>query len=233
MATHSLSFDDDGANPSTLLCPACGGDYVHLDDVYVAGRPREDEDAKTVHVDHRGTVDHLTPVPLGAGGLGRRHTITLGGFCELCHERFAVAFKQHKGQTFVSILTRQWTLVTGSTSVEEPPAARGLDVVWIENDDPQARTTVVRASEIAGVRQGGTDDEGTLEVLVAGTWEMLARIADHHELGLMAESLTYLLMTPDTEAGSYMWRGSSVTPPTSPHEWDWELSTVPFGPIKD
>lgn len=92
-----------------LACPLCGEDHVHLDDVYMAGRPREDGPFKNVHVNDAGHVEqgeHLD-MPIRTGG--RRHTIAVGGWCEMCSGRFAIEFRQHKGQTELAILRADWT----------------------------------------------------------------------------------------------------------------------------
>jgi hypothetical protein len=102
-----ISFEDRGpVEGFVLLCPDCGERDTHLDDIYIAGRPREDGDIVPVHVDHRGQVDNDTAMP-SAGG--RRHTISVGGWCEHCGSRFAIVFEQHKGKTYVRTLRQRWT----------------------------------------------------------------------------------------------------------------------------
>lgn len=110
MSTTAFPISDDGES-QVLICPACGGTYVHVDDTYVAGRPREDGPVVPVHVDERGEVRERqgVDVPLPAHGAGRRHTISLVGWCEACNSRFALVFQQHKGQTEVSVLRQTWS----------------------------------------------------------------------------------------------------------------------------
>lgn len=90
-----------------LLCPGCGGEYLHVDDVYVAGRPREDGPFVPVHVDASGRVNTSDPTIPG-GTPGRRHTITLAADCELCGGHFAWQFQQHKGRTIVEVFRSDW-----------------------------------------------------------------------------------------------------------------------------
>lgn len=103
---------DRGAHPSTsgsMLCPLCGEQNIHLDDVYVSGRPREDGDIVPVHVDHHGRTDTHTTLPIM--NTGRRHSIALGGWCEHCGGRFTIEFTQHKGDTLVAVHKQAWTPV--------------------------------------------------------------------------------------------------------------------------
>lgn len=108
MTAAPLAFDGQ-----MLLCPSCGGDCVHIDDAYVLGRPRESEAMRPVHVNHKGhvsmgpEVDGAIPID-PVRGKGRRHTMSLVGWCEGCGGRFAITFMQHKGNTFVSTLASEW-----------------------------------------------------------------------------------------------------------------------------
>lgn len=95
-----------------FLCPSCGEDYVHLDNVYIAGRPREDGDIVPVHVNAAGHVKQGFEVDLPTADIGRRHAITIAGWCELCGANFAIEFKQHKGQTEVRVLQKEWRPLT-------------------------------------------------------------------------------------------------------------------------
>lgn len=107
--THPFLNSSDS---NMLICPLCGEDYVHLDDVYMAGRPREDGPYVNVHVDNAGRIDQgdFLNMPIQSGG--RRHTIAVSGWCEMCAGRFAIEFRQHKGQTELAILRANWRPVT-------------------------------------------------------------------------------------------------------------------------
>lgn len=104
-----LEFETNGRE-AILRCPCCLEAYVHVDDVYMSGRPREDGDYVHVHVDNHGRVTqgHEAKPPL-APEAGRRHSIGLTGTCESCGDRFAIVFKQHKGQTEVYTLAQEWS----------------------------------------------------------------------------------------------------------------------------
>jgi hypothetical protein len=82
-----------------LLCPVCGADTIHLDDVYVAGRTAEDGPVTELRIDSRGEIHHET-IPLT---WGRRHSIGVGGYCENGGHRFIIEFMQHKGATLTEI----------------------------------------------------------------------------------------------------------------------------------
>lgn len=94
-----------------LGCPRCDDDHVHVDDAYVAGRPREDGDVVPVHVDSHGrlTQPHEGDLPVGEFGRGRRHAVSVGGWCEGCGSQFAFVFTQNKGRTIVETAFREWT----------------------------------------------------------------------------------------------------------------------------
>ena len=114
MSNHTVPVDAGADAYSVVLCPLCKSEWTHLDEVRVAGRPREDGDIFPVRVDAGG---HVTQglgvvVPFGELGLGRRHTISIVGWCEGCGERFAFAFQQHKGQTLLSTLAESWRAAT-------------------------------------------------------------------------------------------------------------------------
>lgn len=86
-----------------LSCPLCGDPHgLHIDDVFVLGREQEDGEIVRVHVTSQGAVD--TPDgSLPGPQPRRRHSINLGGWCELCGKHFAIGFEQHKGMTHVSV----------------------------------------------------------------------------------------------------------------------------------
>lgn len=92
----------------TLLCPSCRFHYIHIDDVFVAGRPREDGDIFPVHVDKAGHVKEGVQVALPSRDVGRRHAITLVGWCENCASHFGIELRQHKGMTSVRVLQQDW-----------------------------------------------------------------------------------------------------------------------------
>lgn len=95
-----------------LLCPLCGENWAHVDEVFVAGRPREDGDVEPVHVDHGGRVSRDQAVALPIPDVGRRHAFALKGWCETCQGAFTIEFKQHKGQTLLAVRRPRWEAVT-------------------------------------------------------------------------------------------------------------------------
>lgn len=97
-----------------LCCPSCGSDHLHLDDTYVGGRPREDEKVVPVHVTKEGHVRTGPEVRLPREPQ-RRHIITLAGWCEMCGDRVAVSFEQHKGNTLVSTARSGWDVIDEGT----------------------------------------------------------------------------------------------------------------------
>lgn len=105
MSKTFIEVNDDGM----IQCPnpSCGDDYLHVDDVYVAGRPREDGPVEPVHVDADGRVETGLSVDIPMS-LGRRHGIALIAWCENCRGRFSFTFVQNKGRTEVGVLRPRW-----------------------------------------------------------------------------------------------------------------------------
>ena len=98
-----------------LLCPFCENNWVHFDEVHVGGRPKEDGDFVNVLVDSNGNVrQNLLDSEMAKPMLGemRRHYLSIVGWCETCHARFAYAFVQHKGQTKLQLIRPQWRTAT-------------------------------------------------------------------------------------------------------------------------
>ena len=105
-------FTEDGA----LLCPKCGDSYTHLDEVFIAGRAREDGNIAPVHVDAAGNVTaNDSRVALPIPEIGRRHAFSIKGWCEGCAGHFTIEFVQHKGQTMVTVREPRWTELVSST----------------------------------------------------------------------------------------------------------------------
>lgn len=110
-AAEPFLFTDGAA----LLCPHCQFNFVHVDDVYVAGRPREDGEVHPVHVDAGGRARSDSSVSLPIPDVGRRHVFALQGWCEGCGGHFTLEFSQHKGQTMVAIREPSWKTLTPKT----------------------------------------------------------------------------------------------------------------------
>lgn len=82
-------------------CPICGAvNGVHVDGVEVSNAHQsvvveaqeEDSNAKV-----------FTTLGAGVVGAGRRHDVSLLGWCEQGGHKFRVNYRQHKGDTFVSV----------------------------------------------------------------------------------------------------------------------------------
>lgn len=86
-----------------LVCPACGGDYLHQEKVEVGFRRVEDETLSSVAITSRlGTSLHGLTVP------GRRDAIRIYFDCENCARSLRMLIKQHKGQTLI-----EWEPIDG------------------------------------------------------------------------------------------------------------------------
>ncbi len=83
---------------SELLCPSCGGNYLHHDrvDIYERG----EDGSYGVHVaveDGKATMD----TKLQGNPSGRRHGLVIHLWCEACHARSTLNVAQHKGNTLI------------------------------------------------------------------------------------------------------------------------------------
>jgi hypothetical protein len=98
---------------AAMNCPACGGIYLHHDEIKVFCRR---EDAETVT---ETTVSDLRCVVETTGGAGnpscRRGGVTVQFWCETCSARPVLRIAQHKGSSLVS-----W-------DITEPRAFRVID----------------------------------------------------------------------------------------------------------
>jgi len=85
-----------GNSPPQLLCPHCGGDYMHHGPVEVQCRTKEDGPALSTVVMPGGEQT----TELGADIMSpRRHSVVIGFWCEGCHGKSALVISQHKGST--------------------------------------------------------------------------------------------------------------------------------------
>ena len=89
-----------------LCCPACASEVTHVDRVYISARYEDAIPTDEIRVHARsGRIQTrcTTPAPVAPSGEGRRHRISLIGWCELCGSDWALVFTQHKGATLVEL----------------------------------------------------------------------------------------------------------------------------------
>jgi hypothetical protein len=83
-----------------VLCPACGSNNLHHDEITVFSRPEDAAAVTETVVSDRGCTVTTTD------GLGnpsaRRGGVTIQFWCEGCAARPFLGFAQHKGETYVS-----------------------------------------------------------------------------------------------------------------------------------
>lgn len=114
MTIHHVAIDPEhghDGNYEVLACPLCGGNYLHFDHAHIGGRPGEDGKFENVIVNAAGKVtQHAAPGEMASPDFHnlRRHYISLVADCEMCGERFAYAFIQHKGQTMLQLIRPEW-----------------------------------------------------------------------------------------------------------------------------
>ena len=87
-----------------LRCPNCGeATGLHIDAAAV-----ENASGQKLQVDafnEDGAARLGVQLENDADHNGRRHQISLIGWCELCKSDFSLAFRQHKGMTYFSKTT--------------------------------------------------------------------------------------------------------------------------------
>jgi len=97
-----LKFNDyEEGFGSEFLCPSCGSNYLHHDQVDIFERS---EDAVTgIHVrvaDGQAIVDSS----LRGNPSSRRHGLSINLWCEGCHSKLTLTVAQHKGTSLVDII---------------------------------------------------------------------------------------------------------------------------------
>lgn len=99
-ATSVMTYGVPTVDDDTLLCPKCGGNYLHHMAIEVFKR---DEDAKDgLHVLIHGSVVTIKHDEMRANPSSRRDGLTIGFYCELCGAESVLKLAQHKGQTITT-----------------------------------------------------------------------------------------------------------------------------------
>lgn len=157
-----LKFDED-----RLLCPNCGTWHVHLEDVYVGGRIREEGGPVVpVHVNLQGQVKQGDDVTLPREP-EYRQIVTLAGWCEQCNVPTEISFTQSKGHTLIH--TNRTPLPNGQHprygEYEPPESVEGLDSATIPKMDAVLWASAHRLAQI-------TEDSQSAD----GSWEVEATL---------------------------------------------------------
>jgi hypothetical protein len=84
-----------------LMCPECGSDYIHIDEVHVAAQPNGEDTPTKKMVLSLTSNDESTSCKPFVEQSTRRHYVSLVGWCENCGDNVALSFVQHKGRTTV------------------------------------------------------------------------------------------------------------------------------------
>jgi len=91
-----IQLDDD---ERTLLCPNCGGNYLHQLSAEVYFVDREDSDTGNAF---EISKSYVRSVPMINNPSSRRDGIRIVFECEFCDAAPSLTIVQHKGQTFAS-----------------------------------------------------------------------------------------------------------------------------------
>jgi hypothetical protein len=82
-----------------LLCPRCGGNYLHQKQVTVFDREEDAETTSVTTVAGGLAATHLLPSEQIANPSGRRHGLAIAFECEGCGDGIELTIAQHKGVT--------------------------------------------------------------------------------------------------------------------------------------
>ena len=93
-----MTVDED---EFALNCPNCGNQSTHIDWVRMNDAAGNCVQLKAGGEDDSSRITVEMPVLTKAYD-GRRHTVHIGGLCEICGIEFAWSFKQHKGMTYTN-----------------------------------------------------------------------------------------------------------------------------------
>lgn len=89
-----------------LLCPACGFEYTHIDQVEVSTASGQIMTILCTGEDENSRMTtKLEPTEAPVNRSSRRHSFALVGTCEGCTRTFTLSFTQHKGVTEVHVAT--------------------------------------------------------------------------------------------------------------------------------
>lgn len=84
-----------------LLCPHCGDEYLHHEEVDVFNRGEDAALGQHTHVPATPNGTVVVQQDLAGNPSLRRHGIRIEHWCEGCHGRFSLCLVQHKGGTFL------------------------------------------------------------------------------------------------------------------------------------
>lgn len=82
-----------------LLCPACGGNYLHHTEVHVYSREEDAQKVLQTTITRDGVASGVVDSLVAANPSPRRDGLTIKFWCELCHSKPVLMIAQHKGNT--------------------------------------------------------------------------------------------------------------------------------------
>ncbi|MFI5296675.1 MAG: hypothetical protein ACHREM_01140 [Polyangiales bacterium] len=103
---------------NVLLCPSCGGSYLHHGMVHVHNRTEEDGPGLRTVVFGEG----VSITPEATDFIGRRDDLRIFFGCEGCTAHHWLCLVQHKGQTFM--IWRDAPPIEGAIEAPFPSEAR-------------------------------------------------------------------------------------------------------------
>ncbi len=97
-----IQFNSAWSDTPTLVCPGCGGDYLHQGNVEVFQPSHED----AIHGLHTIVGSAITAIDgdLANNPSRRRDGLIIWFHCEMCDVHPGLSIVQHKGNTFIEWL---------------------------------------------------------------------------------------------------------------------------------
>jgi len=92
---------------SDLICPRCGGEDMHQEQVCLYNREEDEEETLVIESsdtsNKRVSIYTIDSTSIMKNPSPRRHGLTITFYCEGCSKRSKLYIIQHKGHTFVWI----------------------------------------------------------------------------------------------------------------------------------
>ena len=98
-----IGLENNGPDyPPTLLCPRCGGNYLHHSGVTIFDRKEDATTLTETKVENGVTTSRMVPTAESGNPSSRRDGLAIRFWCELCNVvDLELTVEQHKGCTYL------------------------------------------------------------------------------------------------------------------------------------
>jgi DNA-directed RNA polymerase subunit M/transcription elongation factor TFIIS len=98
-------YDDMNSDSDALVCPRCGYNYMHHENIIVYNRSEDEKETTVTTIEGMDVVTKKVPSAEANNPSTRRHGLTITFTCEGCEEKYKDEFElhlaQHKGNTYI------------------------------------------------------------------------------------------------------------------------------------